>query len=104
VWPKVTFDSIYSLYKLYFSFKFCEVTEDIVFYVKKCTMNFSSLCFIRSYCISSVNLLLNFLSYLNSGKRLIYFSNITYDVLYTKVDTKTQLIRGKTKITNHVKW
>jgi hypothetical protein len=57
-------------------------------------------------CITSVNLLLNFLKYQNSGKKLkIYFSNITYDVLYhiNKVDIKTQLIRGKTKITNHLK-
>jgi len=62
--------------------------------VEKCTMIFSSLCFMR-YCISSVNSLLNFLSYQNSGKKLRYiFSNITYDVLYylTKFDIKTQLI------------
>ena len=67
-------------------------------------MDFSSLCFIQ-YCISSVNLLLNFLSYQNSGKKLRYiFSNITYDVLYhiTKVDIKTPLVRGKTNIINHV--
>jgi hypothetical protein len=63
-------------------------------------MNFSSLCFIQ-YFICSVNLLLNFLSYQNNGKRLRYiFSNITYDVIYhiTKVDIKTQLMHAKTKI------
>ena len=67
-------------------------------------MNFTSLCFIRYY-TSSVNLLLNFLSYQNSGKKVkTYFSDITYDVLYhiTKVDIKTQLIRRKIEITNHV--
>ena len=60
----------------------------------------------QQYYISSVNLLLKFLSYQNFGKKLKYiFSKITYDVLYniTKVDIKTQLTRGKTEITNHAK-
>ena len=36
----------FSMYKLYFVFKFCEVIEDIVFCVRKMHYDFSSLCFI----------------------------------------------------------
>ena len=93
------------MHKLYFSIKICEVIEDIVFCVRKMHYDFSILFFIW-YSVSSVNLLLNFLSYKKFGKKLRYiFSKITYDVLYniTKVDIKTQLIREKTEIINHVK-
>jgi hypothetical protein len=93
------------MYKLNFSFKFYEVIEDIIFCVRKIHYEFSSLYFIR-YCIPTVNLFVKFLSYQNFGKKLRYIlSSITYDVLYyiIKGDIKTELMREKTEITNHVK-
>jgi hypothetical protein len=94
------------MYKLCFSFRFCEVIEDIIFCVRrihyeffKIHYDFFKLCFVR-YCISSVYLLLIFLRYQNSGKKIRYiFSNITFDVLYhlTKIDIKAHLYIKKQK-------
>lgn len=52
--------------------------------------------------MSTINLLLDYLTYQNNGKKLKMYTY--YDVSARhKFETKTQLVRGETKITNLVK-